>query len=144
MFSKEPFFLDTSYFVALVGRNDEHHEHALAWASSIRQLRTQLLTHEGILTEIGDGFCRPTRRNLGIQLLDQLTAEPLVEIVPLDASLRTRALQLYRSRPDKDWGLTDCISFVLMTARGLSAALTTDQHFVQAGFRALLVEPPPR
>ncbi|WP_225893949.1 hypothetical protein [Atlanticothrix silvestris] len=49
-----------------------------------------------------------------------------------------RALQLYNERPDKTWGLTDCISFVVMWEQGLTDAVTADIHFVQAGFRALL------
>jgi predicted nucleic acid-binding protein len=41
-------------------------------------------------------------------------------------------------RPDKDWSLTDCISFVVMNAESISEALTGDEHFEQAGFVALL------
>ncbi|MBI4871232.1 MAG: type II toxin-antitoxin system VapC family toxin [Candidatus Riflebacteria bacterium] len=137
------FLLDTSYLVALVTTNDDHHDIAVAWTRWLEQRHARFLTHEGILTEIGDGFARPARRITGIQLLERLTTDPIVEIAPLDASLRSQALELYRSRPDKDWGLTDCASFVLMTARGVSAALTTDQHFLQAGFRAVLTEEPP-
>jgi len=48
------------------------------------------------------------------------------------------ALHLYRSRPDQDWGLVDFASFVVMSARGIADALTADEHFEQAGFRALL------
>ena len=40
----------------------------------------------------------------------------------------------------KEWGLTDCISFIVMEDNGLTEALTTDEHFQQAGFRALLRE----
>jgi uncharacterized protein len=36
------------------------------------------------------------------------------------------------------WSLTDCISFEVMRARGISDALTGDHHFAQAGFRVLL------
>jgi predicted nucleic acid-binding protein len=46
-------------------------------------------------------------------------------------------MQPYRERPDKDWGLTDCVSFVVMQDRGLSEALATDEHFQQAGYRAI-------
>jgi predicted nucleic acid-binding protein len=45
---------------------------------------------------------------------------------------------LYRKHADKEWGLTDCLSFVVMTRRGLTEALTADEHFRQAGFRPLL------
>jgi len=52
----------------------------------------------------------------------------------------SRAFELYSERPDKDWSLTDCVSFVLMKEQALDRALTADIHFVQAGFRALLRE----
>ncbi|MFM5956954.1 MAG: PIN domain-containing protein, partial [Dolichospermum sp.] len=41
-------------------------------------------------------------------------------------------------REDKEWGLVDCISFIVMQDRGITDALTADTHFQQAGFRALL------
>ncbi len=39
---------------------------------------------------------------------------------------------------DKDWTLTDCISFVIMRERNVAEALTGDHHFEQAGFVAML------
>lgn len=63
-----------------------------------------------------------------------------VNVVPLTPDLLGRALQLYAARPDKDWGLTDCVSFEVMRERGIEEALAADQHFIQAGFRALLLE----
>jgi hypothetical protein len=45
---------------------------------------------------------------------------------------------LFRQRADKAWGLTDCISFVVMREREIPEALTADEHFEQAGFVALL------
>jgi predicted nucleic acid-binding protein len=45
---------------------------------------------------------------------------------------------LYSQRPDKEWTLTDCISFVVMHEENLTGALTEDHHFEQAGFTALL------
>ena len=45
---------------------------------------------------------------------------------------------LFAARPDKDWSLTDCISFVVMKDRGITEALTGAHHFEQAGFVALL------
>jgi len=71
-------------------------------------------------------------------LLDSLETDPNVDILPVSEPLYARALQLYRERPDKEWGLTDCVSFLVMRDRRLTEALTTDEHFQQAGFRALL------
>ena len=45
---------------------------------------------------------------------------------------------LFAARKDKDWSLTDCISFVVMQEHGITDALTADHHFEQAGFVALL------
>ncbi len=39
---------------------------------------------------------------------------------------------------DKEWSITDCASFEVMQARGISEALARDLHFEQAGFVALL------
>ena len=69
-----------------------------------------------------------------------LRDSPLVDIVPASSRLFEAALRLFEDRPDKDWGLTDCSSFVVMAERGLANALTSDEHFRQAGFRVLLLE----
>lgn len=52
------------------------------------------------------------------------------------------AIALFTDRPDKSWGLTDCISFVVMQRFGATDALTADRHFEQAGFTALLKQQP--
>jgi len=56
----------------------------------------------------------------------------------VSTELLDRALYFYDSRQDKTWGLTDCISFIVVRDQKLTAALTGDQHFQQAGFRALM------
>jgi hypothetical protein len=61
-----------------------------------------------------------------------------MKIVSVDTVLLKRGLTLYQERKDKSWGLTDCISFIVMGDQQLTDALTADIHFVQAGFRALL------
>jgi hypothetical protein len=61
---------------------------------------------------------------------------------PWDTLLAERAVRLFESRPDKDWSLTDCLSFMVMAERQLPKALTSDRHFVQAGFEALLLADP--
>jgi hypothetical protein len=70
--------------------------------------------------------------------VDQIEADSAVRVVAVDDGLFRERLDLFRQRPDKDWSLTDCISFVLMQRERMTQALTADHHFQQAGFVALL------
>ena len=59
-------------------------------------------------------------------------------LFPQQAIFFQRGSALFSARPDKEWSLTDCISFVVMDERGMSGTLTNDHHFKQARFRILL------
>jgi predicted nucleic acid-binding protein len=133
-------FLDTAYAIALSSPTDQFHARALELAEQLEALGTRLVTTRAVLLEIGNALSKQRYRQEAVQLLDALEADPTVDIVSLLEPLYARGMQLYRARPDKEWGLTDCVSFLVMQDRGLSEALTTDEHFQQAGFRALLRE----
>jgi len=77
---------------------------------------------------------------VAISLLKSLEIDPKVEIINLSDELYQQAFKLYCQRQDKKWGLVDCISFIVMKRYEITEALTTDIHFQQAGFRALLKE----
>jgi hypothetical protein len=130
----KPIFLDTAYINALVNRRDQWHDVAARWEQRLARERRQLVTTEFILVEIADGLAAPRFRGHALQIITTLQASSLVEIIPVSSQLFYAALSLYRSRIDKEWGLTDCASFVVMSAHGLSEALTTDEHFRQAWF----------
>lgn len=133
-------FLDTSYAIALSSSRDQLHAHAVNLAEQLEQRSTRMATTRAVLLEIGSALARQRFRSAAIALLDSLESDPNVEIIPLSDSLYSRAFQIFRERPDKEWGLTDCASFVVMQERGLREALTADEHFRQAGFRALLLD----
>lgn len=131
-------FLDASYAIALSSPTDQHHQLAVRLAEQLEANRTPLVTTRAVVLEIGNALARRRYRAAAITLMAALENDPNVEIVPLSETLYARALELYRTRPDKEWGLTDCISFVVMQERGLREALTADGHFQQAGFQMLL------
>lgn len=133
-------FLDTAYAIALSSRNDLFHHQAVLLADQLEPSGRRLITTRVILLEIGNALSKQRYRSAAVRLLNALEADPNVEIVPLSEDLYSRALQLYRERPDKEWRLTDCISFLVMQDRGITEALTADEHFQQAGFRALMRE----
>jgi predicted nucleic acid-binding protein len=43
--------------------------------------------------------------------------------------------QYFQQHQDKDYSLTDCISFVVMKRFSIETAFAFDQHFVQAGLK---------
>ncbi|GEM_PF-4417276 len=49
--------------------------------------------------------------------------------MPISEELYKRAFNFYKKRQDKEWGLTDCISFVVMQDYALNKALAADEHF---------------
>lgn len=134
-------FHDAAYAIALSSSKDLHHERAIRLADQLRSNETRLITTRAILLEIGNALAKQRYRLAAFRLLVALETDPTVQVVPLTEQLYLRALQLYSDREDKEWGLTDCISFVVMDDEGISEELTTDHHFRQVGFTALLLEP---
>jgi predicted nucleic acid-binding protein len=133
-------FLDTAYANALINTRDQWHERAVFWQERLAKERRPLLSTEFVLLEIADGLAAVQFRKHAVQMINLLQKNSFVEIVSLSSKLFEEALELYKKRMDKRWGLTDCTSFIVMHHYGVIDALTTDEHFQQAGFRALLRE----
>jgi len=131
-----PTFLDTSYVLALVNKRDKFHECASATSALVTP---PFITTEAVLIEIGNALSRSAWRSVGVSTLNHLRHSPEIQVVPVDPGLFDRAVALYSSRMDKEWGVTDCISFTVMQERGLTQVLTTDRHFEQAGFQNRLI-----
>jgi len=129
-----PLFVDAAYVIALINERDRYHAQAKRLA---RRYRDQpLLISEGVLLEIGNALAGRFRLRAA-QIIEQILASSQVEVIYTSPQLLMSAIALYKQVADKQWGLVDCISFVIMRERGVSEALTADHHFVQAGFRAL-------
>jgi predicted nucleic acid-binding protein len=127
-------FADTYYFLALLNKRDEDHAKAIAHAENLDRLTTT----EWVLIELADALASSRQRKMFLQTRQELLADPDVRVVSLDGGLQEEGIALYASRADKEWSLTDCISFVVMQREGITQALTGDHHFEQAGFVALL------
>jgi uncharacterized protein len=131
----KPIFADSFYFIALFNAGDQAHSKAVRFAPTSNP---PLLTTAWILTEVADACASFPNRIQVVDFINRLIKIPRVKVVPFSMELFDRGLELYRSRPDKEWSLTDCISFVVMKDEGVADALTGDKHFEQAGFNALL------
>jgi predicted nucleic acid-binding protein len=133
-------FLDTAYVYALFNTRDQWHEKAAEWERKIAAENLALISTEFVLTEIANGLSSLKFRRNAVSIIYALQKSALVKIIPASSELFTKALKLYEQRQDKSWGLTDCASFVAMTENNLTDVLTTDEHFRQAGFKALLLD----
>lgn len=134
----DAFFLDSSYVIALAQTTDEHHRKAVELTVGIETQQMNLVTTRAVLLEVGGALSRVRIRQDAIRLINSMQTSSRVEIIPLTEDIIGRGWNLFCQRTDKDWSWTDCISFVVMSERKFTEALTSDQHFEQAGFTAWL------
>ncbi|MDW7711977.1 MAG: PIN domain-containing protein [Deferrisomatales bacterium] len=115
-------FLDAAFAIALAVKDDRHHARALALADQIQRQGQHLVTTRAVALEVGNALAKVRYRQAAVALLTALERDPNVEVIPCSEPLYERALSLYQSRPDKEWGITDCLSFVVMGDRGIGAS----------------------
>jgi len=106
--------------------------------NSLHSQHAQLTTTEFVLVEVANALSTPGTRLQVVNLIDGLRQLPFVRIISASPELFEVGLALYRNRPDKEWSLTDCISFIVMEQEGITQGFTSDRHFEQAGFSKLL------
>ena len=131
-------FVDTSFFIALGHSGDVNHGPALKIQNQLGSQNVHKVTSEYVLFELGNGLSRLRFRPVAQQMIELIRRDPSFEIIPASTLLFEQTLGFFYQRPDKEWGLTDCSSFVIMQQLGLNIALTADHHFEQAGFQAML------
>jgi predicted nucleic acid-binding protein len=132
-----PLFIDTAYLLARVNRRDQYHSRANALTR--QYIGRRFIVTDGVLLETGNALARRFRP-AAIRLIEQFLASPQIEVVYMTPELFAAAIALYKQMDDKQWSLVDCVSFVVMRERSIAAALTSDRHFIQAGFQALLAD----
>jgi hypothetical protein len=123
------------FVVALINQRDAYHDKATELADAYEG--APLLTTDVVLLEIGNALARKFKQQ-AVEVIDDFLSSCEVEIVRLTPQIFERAYSLYKQYQDKEWGLIDCVSFVVMRDASVNGALTFDQHFVQAGFQALM------
>lgn len=128
-------FVDTVFVAALVNCRDQYHHQASDLAKKYEH--HPLIVTDAVLIEIGNALSRQYRKE-SVRIIEYFFNSDEVELVHLTPDLLNQAFCLYKFYEDKTWSLVDCISFVVMRKTGITQALTFDQHFVQAGFQALM------
>jgi len=128
-------FLDTGYVLALELSNDQNHRAAVKHWRSLRKRLPPLVTTSYVFDEVVTYFNSRGYHAKAVEVGQRLLKSPSVQFVQVDEGLFLEGWQYFQQHQDKDYSLTDCISFVVMRRFGIETAFAFDQHFVQAGFK---------
>ena len=131
------YFVDTAYLIALESKSDQYHEEAKLLWQKLSGKRPELITSSYILDEVTAYFTRAHQSNKAILIGDNLMNSTFVNFIHVDKVLFSKAWDHFKKYQDKEYSLTDCISFVIMNDLKITNALTFDKHFEQAGFQRL-------
>lgn len=134
----KPVFVDTSHIIASLDPHDALHEKAVVLDDQFRD--SSLVTSDFIINEVLNYFCEfgPIVKRGAVTAIETLYAEGSLTIIECSHSLLLDGIELYESRLDKGYSLTDCISMNLMRELGADQILSSDKHFQQEGFIKLL------
>lgn len=122
-------FVDTSGWAAWLSPRDSFHASARKVVVESRRANGRLLTSNWVLMELTALLVSPMRisKPIQIEFFDSMRAWKRLEIVTIDPVLEAGAWDLWSGRPDKNWSLVDCSTFVLMNRRGLTDAITSNK-----------------
>lgn len=130
------YFVDSSAYLALIDRRDQHHGEAQdviagLTANGYPAFTTTIVVieaHALVLANLGREHARQF-------LLDSAASDTRIVQVRARDEAAGRAI-LFRYT-DKDWSFTDAISFAVVERLGIRLAFTFDDDFTQYGFTRL-------
>jgi uncharacterized protein len=129
-------FVDTSFLVAGLIPNDNHHRDAVRLSQRIA--RQRLVTTNHIRGETWTWIRRKTWHSKATEMLDNLDSpEGYVQVMRVSEELEDEALRWLRQHDEREYSFVDATSFAYMRARGIQEALAFDGDFAAAGFTEL-------
>lgn len=131
-------FIDTSGFYALLVRNDIAHSKAVSWMQKFQESGHHAVTSDYVMDETSTLFKARGAGHLAEVLFDLIEQSSALTMHYIDEPGFLGARDFFLKHHDKTFSFTDCTSFTLMRKMGIKEALTTDHHFIQAGYAALL------
>jgi len=135
---KKTIFVDTAAWIALLNKDDDLHLKAVVLHQRFMTQEYKLITTDYILTELANGMSKIYMRRSAIELIERIRTSNRCEVIHVDERLFEKGWEMYKTYYDKEWSLTDCVSFIIMRERGVKRAFSPDYHFEQAGFTRLL------
>lgn len=136
---KNEVFMDTAFLIAVIDKSDQYHNKAVEYYKKLIYEKWTVFTTEAVLIEICNGLSKLKFREVAYEWVKRIrTDKNIFKVIPITTEIYDESINLYGTRLDKEWGLTDCISFIVMKKYNLMKALTVDHHFEQAGYQVLI------
>ncbi|MHB1868473.1 MAG: type II toxin-antitoxin system VapC family toxin [Nitrososphaerales archaeon] len=133
-------FVDSSALKANYDAGDDYHEQAAELMGKIATRETDVssfITTDYVLDEAVTltRFAHSHRR--AVELADATLGSKFMRVVYTDEGLFSDGMRIFKQHSDKEWSLTDCVSFAAMKKFGIRTAFTFDAHFRQFGFATI-------
>lgn len=131
-------FVDSSGLYALADRRDSFHARANKCVHRLLRSGVRLVLTDYVIDE----SCTLAKIRAGgdaaLRLLEIVERSRAFQVCWIGIEYFDAVKLFFRRHIDHGYSFTDCASFVVMREMGIREALTTDRHFTEAGFRALL------
>jgi predicted nucleic acid-binding protein len=128
-------FIDTSFFIALLTREDRFHARADEMWKTFLESDEPLLCSNYVLLETFSLI----QSRLGLKAVAEFQRDvvPLLLVEWVDGNSHGAGLAAVLAAQRRDLSLVDCVSFEVMRRKGVKNALTFDKHFQEQGFECL-------
>jgi predicted nucleic acid-binding protein len=126
-------FVDSSFWIALASRGDDHHEEALGLIQTIGT-RGPLVTSNHVRGETWTFLGRRHGHRVATAFLDRLDRTRRLGVLFVSEQLEHQALRWLRRHDEREYSFVDATSFALMKSLRIREALAFDGDFSAAGF----------
>jgi predicted nucleic acid-binding protein len=128
-------FVDSSAWIALLDSRDGFHQEASAFQRVLgRGVHGRLVTTDYVLDESVTYLRLRAGPEEIRRFREVLSTSESLQVVWTSPDRFWAAWEMLEKRPDNQWSLTDCLSFITMTSLGIRSAFGFDSDFLQAGF----------
>lgn len=130
-------FVDTSAWLALYDRTDQHHRQAVGIAEQLKVRRAGLVISTDVFAESLTIIRYRLNHASAVQFGRAVLESHVAELLEVEEAMRRQAWEIFQRYADKAFSFVDCTSFALMAHAGLEQAFTFDRHFTQYGLKTV-------
>ena len=125
-------YVDTSFWYALLGSRDSHHEESQALLSAAGT--ESLITSNSVRGETWTLLRRRYGHRPAVSFLDRLERSPRLRVVFVSEAQEAEASRWLRRHDEREYSFVDATSFAVMRALRIGRAFAFDGDFNAAGF----------